>query len=371
MIFKNVFSKKPYAISVRYFAMALVAMSLSTSFVSCGEDDEDLLGNWVFLSTLNGPSRQLATGTTVTIDGVEYGFIGTGINSENDRLVDFWKFDPAADTYGAWSKIANFPGIARSHAVSFSINGILYVGTGYTDVAGTSQKETAWLNDFYKYDPATNTWTEIDPMPTASGEGVAGCTAFVLGDKAYVGLGYDRENEYKDFCVFNGTTGTWETELQTGFPGKKVRGAASFVIDGVAYVGAGSSNGSHAKEFCSFDGTTWRKLHVLTTDDNDDFSKDDDYGTNILRSYTAAFVMGGKGYFATAGQGTVSKTVWEYTPNEDKWIEKTEFEGSSRMYAVGLTISGNGYVTTGGNSSSVYDDIWRFEPNVDQSDSDN
>ncbi|MFV0522241.1 MAG: Kelch repeat-containing protein [Mangrovibacterium sp.] len=371
MILKNFFSKRPHVFAVRYCALALAAISLSTSLVSCGDDDDDLLGNWVALSTMNGSKRTAATGTTVEIDGKEYGFVGTGMDSEEDRLVDFWRFDPSGDTYGTWIQIADFPGIARTEAVSFSINGILYVGTGFTDISGSDADENAYLKDFYKYDPATDTWTQIDDLPTNSGGGIKACTAFVLGDKAYVGLGADRDNEYKDFYVFNGATETWESSPLTGFPGDKLTGAASFVIGDIAYVGAGSTNGSSAKGFFSFDGTNWRKLHVLTTDDDDDYSKDDDYDYNIVRNYTATFVMDGKGYFATAGNNTTSSTVWEYRPESDKWVEKTEFEGSSRNHAVGLTINGVGYVTTGGSSGSVFDDIWRFEPSADQSDSDN
>ncbi|MFV0365504.1 MAG: Kelch repeat-containing protein [Mangrovibacterium sp.] len=344
--------------------------------MSCSDDDEDLLGNWVALSDMNGPKRTLATGTTVKIDGQEYGFVGLGRDGENDLLSDFWRFDPAADTYGSWAKVADFPGIARTHAVSFSLNGYLYVGTGYTDIAGESADKVLYLNDFFKYDPATDAWTEIDPMPTEgviSGDGLRACTAFVLGNKAYVGFGYDGINEYKDLYVFDGATETWEANTLTTFPGKKLTGAASFVIGNKAYVGAGSTNGSHssASGFYSFDGTSWTRLHVLTTDDNDDYSKDDDYGSNIIRSYTATFVMNGYGYFATGGQGTSGDTVWEYRPENDEWFEKTNFEGTSRYRAVGLTINGKGYVATGGNSGSVFDDIWRFEPNADQSDSDN
>lgn len=371
MILKNFFAKKPHLIAVRYGLFALVATMLSTSFSSCTSDDEDLQGNWVALSTLNGAKRMSATGTTVKIDGKEYGFVGTGIDSEGDRLVDFWKFDPSANTYGAWTQVADFPGLPRTNAVSFSIGGILYVGTGYTNEAGESGKDREYLKDFYKYDPAKNEWTAIADLPTSSGKGIRDCTAFVLGEKAYVGLGYDGTSEYKDFYVFNGKTEAWEG-VNSAFPGKKLTGAASFVIDGVAYVGAGTSNTSAAEDFFSFDGKEWDKMHKLTTDDNDDYSKDDDYGNNITRNFTATFVMNGMGYFATSGSNSASQSVWEYNPKNDSWVEKTKFEGSTRMKAVGLTINGIGYVVTGGgSSSSVYDDVWRFEPSADQTNSDN
>lgn len=369
MILKNFFSKKPHLVAARYAMLALAAISMSTGFVSCSDDDDDLLGNWVLLSTMNGSKRSQATGTTVEVGGVEYGFIGTGLDNDGDPLVDFWKYNPLLGGSGSWEPVADFPGIARWDATSFSLNGKLYVGAGYTDIAGQDAKTVEYLKDFYMYDPSTDQWTAIDDLPT-SAVGLRGCTSFVLDNKAFVCFGHDGKNEYKEIYVFDGATQSWAPNVTT-FPGQKLKGAAAFVIDDLAYVGAGVSNGSYRKEFYSFDGENWTKLHALISDDNDDYSKDDDYDNNIVRSYTATFVMNGCGYFATATMGSASQSVWEYRPSDDRWVEKTSFEGASRNGAVGFTINGVGFVATGGSSAAVYDDIWRFEPNADQSDSDN
>lgn len=373
MILRNFFSKNLQ--TVRFCVMALVAISLSTSFVSCSDDDDDLMGNWVYVTQMDGNPRMYATGATVEeSDGTEYGYFGTGIDGDGDRLTDCWKFNPLeGGEFGSWTKLPDLPGVARDKAVSFSLKGKFYLGAGYTDVGGDDGEQRVYLSDFYCYDPSSNTWSSIDPIPhVEDGEqkGLRGCTAFVLGDKAYVGLGYDGTNYQKKFFVFDGTS--WESTT-ISYAGRKLEGAAAFVIGDKAFVGAGQSNSSHTSEFYSFNGTSFEKLHTLDTDDDDDYSKDDDYGTSIKRSYTATFVMDGKGYFATAGQGSTGKTVWEYVPSGDKWIERTSFEGSSRLGAVGFTINRVGYVVSGGTvgASSVYDDIWRFEPSSEQSDSDN
>ena len=62
---------------------------------------------------------------------------------------DFWEYDPATDT---WTQKANFGGGARTGAVGFSIGTKGYVGTGI-DANDLLRK------DFWEYDPVTNKWT--------------------------------------------------------------------------------------------------------------------------------------------------------------------------------------------------------------------
>ncbi len=362
----------------RYFALVLAVLTISSSVFSCkGGDEEDLVGNWVNLSSLSGKKRTAATGATVTdADGTQYGIVGTGMDTNGDRLADFWAFDPTRGVKGSWEQIeAEFPGAARSKAISFAIGTKFYVGGGMTDKGGVDGVSTEFFNDFYVYDIATETWETISPLPI--GYGLAGSVAFAINGKGYVGLGYDiDDNEYKNFYIFDPAANTWKTEKEEGipnYPGNNSKGAACFVIKNVAYVGAGSSNNSSQPGFYSFDPAKndWNSLHVIITDKDDNESKDDNYASNILRSNTATFVIDGKGYFATSSATGTSRTVWEYTPSTDSWIQKADFEGSARTNAVGLTINNMGFVTTGNASSSVYNDIWRFEPNTATTTSDN
>ncbi len=356
----------------RYFALAIVFLSFSVAVISCRSDDEELVGNWVYVNTMTGSPRGGATGTTVDVDGTEYGYVGLGMNKKGDYLTDFYSYDPTIGGSGVWDKKADFPGIGRTKAVSFSVNGELYVGSGYSGILGSDGDSIGCLKDFYKYTPSTDTWTQIDDLPLVEGEGISGATAFTLGTKGYVLCGADAEdNASKYYYIYDSETGEWTQGKD--FPGNKLVGAASFVIGNKAYVGAGISNSSPQSGWYSFDGTTWVSLHSLKTNDSDDTSKDDDYGNNIVRGNTAAFVMNGKGYFATGASSSVASlsTVWEYNPTNDTWYERTGFEGSSRSYAVGLTINGQGYITTGSSSASVFDDIWRFEPNATKDSNDN
>jgi N-acetylneuraminic acid mutarotase len=96
----------------------------------------------------------------------------------------------------------------------------------------------------------------------------------------------------------------------------------------------------------------------------DDFD-DEEY---VARSYGVGFTIGSRGY-VTIGDG--STTVWEYNPTDDSWSDLGVFEGGSRQRAVGFAINGKGYISTGLNGSTYFDDLWEFDPTIEQDTDDN
>ena len=328
-----------------------IACSVLVLITSCGnDDDEDLVGNWVELGSFEGDPVSDAIGVTLG----DKAYVGTGYDGE-DRRVDFWEYDPASDY---WQQKADFIGGGRNGAVAFSAAGKVYVGTGYD---GTYK-----LNDFYAYDPGTNEWTQINDF---GGSARYGAIAMTIGDKGYVGTGYDGGYQ-KDFWEFDPATGNWTQKVSIAV---KRMDAMSFVIDGYGYVCGGLNNGTYEDDFSRYNPETdsWEELRDISDASDDDY--DDDY--SIRRTNGVTFVMDGKGYVATGGRSTTGGDVWEYNPNTDLWVEKTELiedgeGGSDRTEAVGFSINGIGYITTGRNSSYYFDDVWRFEPNAEMDEDD-
>src|ERR1035437_7222403 len=64
------------------------------------------------------------------------GYIGTGYDGSLKN--DFWEYDPSSNT---WIQKANFGGTARYFAVGFSIGTKGYIGTGYD---GSTYKNDLW-----------------------------------------------------------------------------------------------------------------------------------------------------------------------------------------------------------------------------------
>ncbi len=329
-----------------FLITALLISSLC--FTGCSDDDDDYLGNWVDMGDFSGKVRSHAV--TFTIGDEVY--VGTGYDYDDDeRFTDFWKLTVTKDAEGnvnsfKWTEVADFPGIARNRAVAFASETAGYVGLG-------SDEDDNFLSDFYKYTPGSDSWEELSsPFPgTARKDAVA----FFVDGKGYVGTGEDDDEIKNDFYSFDPLTETWASI--SSVPYKRTQ-AMSFVLDGNAYLISGYSNGS-LDDFYRYDTSSdsWFELNKIS--DYTDSGFDDDYDSNIQRYGGVAFTMGGKAYLAT---GNGSAEVWEWNPVTDRWKQKTDFEGSSRYGAVAFTLDDIGYICTGGNGSYSYDDMWYFEP---------
>jgi len=320
------------------FKRGVMFATLFTSliFVGCSNDDEtvEVLGNWVKKSSFDGPARSSATSFVIGT----YAYITTGYTGD-EHLKDLWAYNSTGDY---WEQKADFIGVARSSASGFELNGKGYIGLGYD---GTNK-----LKDFYEYNPTSNSWEQkADFAGTARYSAVG----FQVGGKAYFGTGYDG-NYLKDFYQYNPTDNTW---IQVnGFSGNKRRNAAVFVIDDKAYLGTGINNGSYQVDFWQFDPSTevWTRKRDL----DDDGTDHDTYA--ITRSNASSFTINGLGYVVC---GESSKSIWEYNPTTDIWIEKTPLEGSARTDATGFSINGaRGFLMLGRTGTSYFDDSWEFKP---------
>ncbi|MEM1405995.1 MAG: kelch repeat-containing protein [Bacteroidota bacterium] len=328
--------KKKMKISSWYVFVGLIG---AIAVVSCDEDDdeEDFIGNWVERSDFEGFRRSSAV--SFTIDNFAY--VGTGFNGDEDEYYqDFWRYSVSQNF---WQQMTPLPGVARSAAVAFSIGSTGYVGLGYDgDIE---------LNDFYKYDPATNSWSQIADF---GGSARRNAVAFAIEGKGYVGTG-DDGNTLKDFYEYDPETDSWTQIPSIG--GSKRENAAAFVLGEYAYVGTGSDNGVAETDFWRFDPSLLPDFPWVELTELDD---DDDY--QITRENAVAFTANGLGYICSGTRGSETRSIWEYDPDTDSWLEKTPLEGPTRRDAVAFTLSGRPFVTTGRIGSSYFDDIWEFEP---------
>ncbi|MEL6142557.1 MAG: galactose oxidase [Bacteroidota bacterium] len=245
-----------------------------------------------------------------------------------------------------WTAVDDFPGIARRAAVAFSIGSMGYVGSGLN---GDADEELA---DFWAFDPsapAGSQWMQIADFP---GEARYNAVAFSDDGRGFVGTGLN-ENWLKDFYAYDPITNTWEQIVSLG--GSKRESATTFSIDGIHYVGTGRNNGTYETDFWAYDNAQGNWDRMLPLDEEDDY--------DITRHAAVGFTLQGKGYISTGSNGINLSSVWEYDPANDVWEEKTAFEGSSRSEAVAFVVDGRAFVTTGRNSSTRFDDLREFLPN--------
>jgi N-acetylneuraminic acid mutarotase len=277
---------------------------------------------------------------TFSIDGIGYlttGYIIDGSQYEQDM----YRYDPVADT---WTELNDFPGASRGFSYGIATGGKGYMGFGVTD--------TAVLNDMWAYDPATDTWTQKASCPCL------GRThpAFVeTNGKIYVGLGGSIQGNLNDFWAYDIATDTWQQRAD--FPSHKRHHPFYFSIGDYVYVGFGHGtvnvNGFVVyNDFFRYDPATnvWEKMA--------DFPGE-------ARVAGTQFTYNGKGY-VLHGEGALHQTFntgefWEYEPAMDTWKQLEDMPGGGR-WAPGTFVIDNTVYATCGSDVSYTDlkDTWAY-----------
>ncbi|GAB3826957.1 Kelch repeat-containing protein [Pontibacter rugosus] len=181
-----------------------VALSFSNSgYVGAGYDGTYLKDFWMYNAEEDNWVAQQEMSGARRLNGFAFvangkGYIGGGINN-NVYNTDLIEFDPAT---GAWRNLktlsttdrsgGEFPVFSAGSLMgSFSVgsNGYL-VNTGVNSAANTLELQV------WKFDPATDTWTQLRKFrgPTRSS-----AVGFGIGDKGYFGLGMNTLDFKKDF----------------------------------------------------------------------------------------------------------------------------------------------------------------------------
>lgn len=156
-----------------------------------------------------------------------------------------WVYD---STLNAWGYFGNFPGIARVGAVAFAIDGKGYYGlgqdtTGHFETATVGGKlqtyyKRGYLKDFWRYDPGTNTWTQLGDFP-GDARAYASGASHRDGDKASLVFGIGewvdpadtnvKSKYYNDNWIYSATSDTWTKKAD--FPGAIRANAVAMVLD--------------------------------------------------------------------------------------------------------------------------------------------
>lgn len=148
------------------------------------------------------------------------------------------------DTWGDWSRGYSFSGRPRTGAVTFTLNGEVYVGLGRNE---NVEEKDKYLTDFWKFNGKS--WVSVASFPTV---GRAGAVAFVVGEEghqvAYVGTGYreylGKETYYDNFYTFDGVSWDTTTVIKLPKPADRKDGGRrdgiAFSLNGKGYVGTGT-----------------------------------------------------------------------------------------------------------------------------------
>jgi N-acetylneuraminic acid mutarotase len=242
-------------------------------------------------------------------------------------------YDPASDT---WTVGAS-PSLVRSQVSVGVINGKMFVAGGCI----SADCEDGTTNALEVYDPASNTWSDAAPMPTAR----FGAAAGAIGGKLYVAGG----TTACDPCTPTTATEIYDAASDTWSAGaaipvsRELAAAASvngrlYVIGGFQRTAGDTMNGGVVATVHSYDPGTdsWSVRAPMPT----------------ARHAAAAGVVLDTIYVA-GGYSTATTGVMErYDPGVDAWTPQVPMT-TARPYTSGAVIDQNFYVIDGTDSASL------------------
>ena len=296
--------------------LLLLFLVLSGSLFSQGN-------NWRELNDFLGGQRERAVAFSIG----DYGYLGTGVDTAEQVLKDFWRYDPITDS---WTQMADLTGPGRRDAVGFSAGGKGYIGLGidnHVSILGNKMK------DLWEYDPTLNSWLQKADYPGGGGTGVFFSTVFVADEKAYVCGGKIGPNLYiNQLWEYKPSVDTWTQRAP--FLGGVRYLASSFCIDGVGYVGMGANQDVYKKDFYKYNpgSNTWSTIAPFPA---------------YERGSACAFSLDGRGYVCLGTNGGLLDDLIEYNPATNEWAIRASYGGSARKSAAAFVINNKAYVGTG------------------------
>ncbi|HUS15058.1 MAG TPA: S-layer homology domain-containing protein, partial [Chloroflexia bacterium] len=257
--------------------------------------------------------------------GLLYTFGGAAMSGP---VTDANRYDPATNS---WTPIAPLPA-AREAAAATSDGQYIYILSGLD----TSFQATATL---YRYDPATNSYTTLAPSPFASTWQMAvylngqiyrlgGCAA---GCSAYT----------QTVDVYTVSTDTWAPAGTVAPYPLLIRGMAAVAYGGFLYTGGGYGPGGHTTKAYRYDPATNTWSDSAVTD------------LPLTRSGAANGVLDGRWILAAGyvNGGVIDGSVVALDLNAPTgpWLDEPPL--APRVYAVGASAAGAFYAVGGGDAN--------------------
>ncbi len=251
-------------------------------------------------------------------------------------LLVFAVFTTNCFAQGLWTQKSNFPA-SRLEKVSFTIGSYGYKFTGDT------------TNNFYRYDPSTNTWTHMADFPGPQRYASAG---FTIGNYGFIGSGNKNNIYYNDFYKYDAGTNSWDSIA--AYP-DTVSGAFSFSIAGVGYVAAGIRQNQVSSLLCfAYDtaANTWTAKANIPYGMNNGFSE----------------ALNTKGYCGLGrvnGGSTHIDSVYEYDPALNSWASKANFHlanSNTYTYLNSFVVNNKIYVADPHGISSTHAAMQVYDP---------
>lgn len=258
----------------------------------------------------------------------DFGYVFGGCDTAGQAHNDLWMYDPAADQ---WSQRASLPGPARYSGVSCVIGNKAYMGTGFDG--------SSYYNDWWEYNAGTNSWIQLNSFPGDVRSTGISCS---INNKAYMGMGKGA-TWYDDWYEYDPASNVWTQK--SAFPAGSRQTGVAFGIGSYGYIGLGSVNNAYAvNDMYKYDpaNDSWTAVASYPVASGV-------YSPGCFVISNKAFVCGGYDYTNLHTDG------YEYDPVADSWAPIADFSNVSpaRYFREGFSVRGKGYLVGGSIDASL------------------
>jgi len=286
--------------------------------------------NSVRLADVPGPGRFWATACSNN----QFALVGGGkLSFSGASTADFYLYNIATDS---WTQVQDYPAGVHNGMISFEVNGRFFAGMGTPFIQSSAQ--------LFELDLTTLTWI---PRASAPGSHLL-IDAYVVNGKVYVIPVYVGDNG--KIIEYNPALDTWRvvTDFNTI---DNVQYPIGFAIDNNIYfgMGPGAFGGGNQAKWFRFDTQTETVVQL-----ND---------VPVASDQSSAFKIGNTGYVYNVGQN--NKDMYRYNQDSDTWDLMCSFADARLSNASAFGTDNFGYVVFGENTdaqNTPSNELWRFEP---------
>ena len=219
--------------------LALVCGHTGSDFTTDNQWYDVVADTWIVQSSFAGAARYDAGGCAALFAGDPNFWVFSGSEADAWSFTvysDYYRYDPQAD---AWTRVGTMPRDAIGEGVrAASLGDTIYIVGGH-DSDGMSYDSTK--RSLYRYVPSDDSWTKLSPLPAP--DGLADQAWIACGDKIYSfgGVAIDAAYNYyfvNDAYEYDPATDSWRTI--TPLPGSARSGVAAAVLGGKVWLIGGT-----------------------------------------------------------------------------------------------------------------------------------
>jgi N-acetylneuraminic acid mutarotase len=266
--------------------------------------------------------------TSALINGKVYVFGGSDATGATYSKTTYC-YDPATN---AWTTKADMPQTTYSVVGAGVINGMMYLAGGYRNggyPAGVSSALT-------RYNPQTDQWTTLAPMPAAVAEGSD--VSSVVNGLLYAVGGYNSGSKNTLYC-YDPATNAWTTKAAMPVA---IDNPASASLGGKLYVTAGTASTGNVKTLYQYDpaANSWSAKAdmpvALTT-------------TQLVAIKNKLYALGGGG-----SNGSQPTDVYEYDSVANSWSSRPDMVlTSGRVNGTASSLDDTTIILIGGSAGTT------------------